>query len=58
MSKIKPAFTKYGAKHTQGSSIKILLPSMCEMKSFFLMIQVPANSMTEEYIVYFVVFAY
>ena len=30
-SKIKPAFTKYGAKHTQGCWIRILLPSMSEM---------------------------
>ena len=51
-SKIKPAFTKYGAKHTQCSSIRILLPSMSEMpeckqlrRVFFLKkgIQVPAR---------------
>ena len=30
-SKTKPAFTKYGAKHTKGSSIRILLPLMSEM---------------------------
>ena len=29
--KMKPAFTKYGAKHTEGSSNRILLPSMSEM---------------------------
>ena len=33
-SEIKPAFTKYGAKHTQGSSTGILSPSMSELPGY------------------------
>ena len=33
-SEIKPAFTKYGAKHTKGSSTGILSPSMSELPGY------------------------
>ena len=33
-SEIKPAFTKCGAKHTQGSSTRILSPSVSELHGY------------------------
>ena len=59
-SEIKPAFTKYGAKHTQGSSTGILSPSMSELPGykqhrrvfFRKMKQLPAKSTTKKDKVY------
>ena len=54
-SEIKPALTKYGAKHIHGGSIRIRLPSMTlcpgcsQLRIYFLgkKIQLPAENLTK-----------